>query len=284
MPESDRSNAEGCSVALIVSGPHVDPDEITNRVGLEPTFTRRVGDRLPSGNRSIERGLWKLSIDGPTPVGAPKLASELARTLLGRLPTTPEASSQLHRDGDVAMGFVFGLAPLLTFSYELDAAVVQRLAELGASLEFYLLDGSEKPPGRRFGSSDGQYTVEVRIHGKDLDPGDVTRALGLEPTLSRRAGEPSTRGAKRVCPEGVWCFGVVREGLAEMNELARELFDRFPVGSDAWAKLCREHAVEVRFSFIVGTSTGHFDLDTEMVRKLATFGHSLVFSFFDFEE
>jgi hypothetical protein len=48
------------------------------------------------------------------------------------------------------------------------------------------------------------YSVQLRICGKDLDPDEVTRRLGLEPNQVRRVGE--RRSANQVWQESLWSY------------------------------------------------------------------------------
>ncbi len=48
------------------------------------------------------------------------------------------------------------------------------------------------------------YTVEFRIWGKELDPDQITREVGLEPCQIRRAGAPASK--TRTHPRGLWAF------------------------------------------------------------------------------
>jgi hypothetical protein len=49
-----------------------------------------------------------------------------------------------------------------------------------------------------------EYTVELRIHGADLDPAAITNALNLEPTLVRNQGD--RRGKNTHWEEGMWAY------------------------------------------------------------------------------
>jgi hypothetical protein len=49
-----------------------------------------------------------------------------------------------------------------------------------------------------------EYTVELRIHGADVVPANITRELGLEPSLVREVGE--YRGAGTVWSEALWAY------------------------------------------------------------------------------
>jgi hypothetical protein len=49
-----------------------------------------------------------------------------------------------------------------------------------------------------------EYTVELRIFGKELDPSTITAALELEPTLVRTAGE--MKSPTTAWEDGMWAY------------------------------------------------------------------------------
>ncbi len=64
-----------------------------------------------------------------------------------------------------------------------------------------------------------RYTIELRIVGKNLDPDDITRTLGLEPTQVRRMGEPKVEGANSKWTANVWGFEVLPPGKDDWPSL-----------------------------------------------------------------
>lgn len=60
------------------------------------------------------------------------------------------------------------------------------------------------------------YSVQLRISGKSLDPGEITRQLGLEPNQIRVAGE--RRSNSKVWEESLWSFDGAVDPLAPAKE------------------------------------------------------------------
>lgn len=56
-----------------------------------------------------------------------------------------------------------------------------------------------------------EYTVELRIFGKELDASAITAGLGLEPTLVRSAGE--MKSPTSPWEEGMWAYN----GFSQSN-------------------------------------------------------------------
>lgn len=59
-----------------------------------------------------------------------------------------------------------------------------------------------------------KYTVELRIHGEQLVPSEVSVDLGLEPSLARQAGDE--RSQETNWQEGLWAFDGVATGQDPM--------------------------------------------------------------------
>ena len=73
------------TVSIRVSGADLDPGELTQLFGVEPTFAARPGDRWSAGGREFTQrtGVWSLQFGGATDDGT--LAAAIGE-LLGRLP------------------------------------------------------------------------------------------------------------------------------------------------------------------------------------------------------
>jgi len=55
-----------------------------------------------------------------------------------------------------------------------------------------------------------QYTVELRIYGKQLDPAAVTHDVALQPKQVRRVGEE--RGNASIWEESMWSYDGFPQG------------------------------------------------------------------------
>lgn len=71
------------------------------------------------------------------------------------------------------------------------------------------------------GPERGQVAVELelRVMGRDLEPREVSRLLGLEPTISHRRGDDRTGTAAKYS-EGLWAWG---PGMAESAPLGEHM-------------------------------------------------------------
>jgi hypothetical protein len=189
---------------------------------------------------------------GPTPVGAPFLANDLVTRLLARLPAT------VH---EPTVRFSFDVPTLLTFSYELDALVLSRLASIAADCEFCI--NEYEPRFERFEA--WRASAYLEAYTADRDPHPITAALGIEPTTVRRAGEPLEPGA-RPLSVGVWRFERDMTPPIDIDRMVRLHFEN--VGSDLPAR-CPDETVKVRLSLQVRRLRGGFRLRRGVVARLA---------------
>src|SRR5205823_901404 len=125
---------ERCRVSLrLVADAGVDPAEVTALVGLGPTEVL-----YPSQSH-----VWELTLIGPSPVNAVRVANDLARDLIARVGAdTPsrEMWTAMRRALKSEVRFEFNFDRLINFSYELDRDVVRGLANLGALVSFHHYD------------------------------------------------------------------------------------------------------------------------------------------------
>ena len=71
------------NVTLRVSAPDLDPDDVTRRLAVNPTFAARRGDRRPSQDREIVQrvGIWLLKLPRSQEWELSDAISELLRPL-----------------------------------------------------------------------------------------------------------------------------------------------------------------------------------------------------------
>lgn len=116
-------------------GERFNPDEITRRLGIEPTTSFRPGDPITKDGKGIRRHYgWMLKVEGSGPFEIDGLLQEFRR----RVPVPAEAVRQLCRDLSVDLVIACGVgirdlgvsAPDLYFPSEF----LNWVTDLGASL------------------------------------------------------------------------------------------------------------------------------------------------------
>jgi hypothetical protein len=194
------------------------------------------------------------TIVGPTPINAPYLSSELADRLLDELPPwLPGATVRFEYHTD-----------FFTFSWELHAPLIARLARLGAGLEFCV--NTSRADFDSFVPTFAQ--AELLLWTDDRDPGEVTERIGIEPSEVRRAGDPIGKGPRRV-QRSSWRHRIETETDPDVDTLAATLCDELPAPT---ADVCRDHAGCFRIVLQVEYDTGGFTIAPDTVARIADLG------------
>ena len=75
----------------------------------------------------------------------------------------------------------------------------------------------------------------LRIIGDDLDPDEVTRLLGAEPTAQSRKGEPNRSGYP--AQRGIWRLNATEQVPGDLNTQIDELLAKVTPDLSVWADL-----------------------------------------------
>ena len=118
-------------VTLGIHGNDLDPDEISSLLRCLPTRAHRRGDPRPRNAPPWPAGAWLLSLEGV----APTEPEELLNALLAKVPADPSIWNGLRQRFTVRLGFGLFLNAW-NRGFDLSPAVLQRLAEVGATLGF----------------------------------------------------------------------------------------------------------------------------------------------------
>jgi hypothetical protein len=270
---------ESCSVSLeLTPTTDVDLAEIAGFVGVEPTRVRRHG--------GISR-TWELNLKGPSPVNATRVANDLARELLTRVGAaarSTEAWARMRREYATEVRFHFQFGTLLSFSYELEPAVVRDLALLGCPISCTHHDGGDQSSAHRFGggpSPDEGCTVALRISGETFDPSTATSLLGIQPSREGRRGDAAAPRSKRILSRSFWLLEGASARSHEADSPIAALLGQVPTTSDGWTTLSRGYDVRVLIAFQVRHMMGHWELASSTTRRLADCGCGLDMAFYD---
>jgi hypothetical protein len=140
MPSTERKRLPRVDLYLRFYGETFDPDEITKRLGVEPTYSFRPGDPITKDGKGKRRDYgWMIEVKGFNPWEN----DDLLREFRQRVAVSPEAVRQLCRDLSINPVVICGVgirdtaesAPDLYFPNEFLAWI----AELGASLNVDVL-------------------------------------------------------------------------------------------------------------------------------------------------
>lgn len=118
-------------VSLGVYGDDLDPDELSERLGAQPTRAHRKGEL--HGRRSLpwKKGAWILTERGTAPVGP----DELIHRLLDRLPDDAALWAELGARFKMRLG-VGVFLEAWNRGFTLGPRTLERVARLGLELDF----------------------------------------------------------------------------------------------------------------------------------------------------
>ena len=83
----------------------------------------------------------------------------------------------------------------------------------------------------------------LRIIGDDLDPDEVTRLLGVEPTAQSRKGEANRSGYP--APHGIWRLGATEQVPGDLNAQIDELLAKVTPDPSVWTDLTRKFRCDI---------------------------------------
>jgi hypothetical protein len=122
---------DSMSLSLAVCGEDLHPDEVSRRLGCEPTavLASRADLQASSTGEACAIGVWRLEVRREAPVHA----DELVELLLARFPTEPSFWQALHRDFAIQLRLSFHTAGWDS-GFVLSTESLARCAATGASL------------------------------------------------------------------------------------------------------------------------------------------------------
>lgn len=115
--------------------------------------------------------------------------------------------------------------------------------------------------------------ASLRLYGDDLDPTEVTRALGCAPTQSWRKGDEKSAGYFR--RTGGWCLETTKQQPGDLDAHIREILDSTSPDLGVWASLTERFRVDIFCSLFMSESNEGLGVEPELLRALGERGISL---------
>ncbi|MFT3818134.1 MAG: DUF4279 domain-containing protein [Rubrivivax sp.] len=143
------------------------------------------------------------------------------------------------------------------------------------------------PPGTvQLGGPIDWFSASLNISAENLDPAEVTRLLGAEPTRSQTKGIPILRpdGTVRTIPRfGRWTRVLKPDATDEWNisEVVYLLFAGLPANLEPWCQLAQSTRIRVSLGLSMPASNREFEFDAGLLRFLADRGASIWFDIYD---
>lgn len=115
-------------------------------------------------------------------------------------------------------------------------------------------------------------TVGLRIFGRALDPDEITRLLGVEPTRCARKGDThrTKSGSEVVARSGSWLLNAGLPG--NLNTQIGALLDKLPSDLSVWRELSKRYECDVFCGLFVREGNEGTELQPEVLLKLGDRG------------
>ena len=131
-------------------------------------------------------------------------------------------------------------------------------------------DTTASGPFLSMGGPVDDFTATLRVFGDDLDPDEVTRALGVPPTASHRKGELHEPAPGRAYPRkhGSWRLASARDAPS-LEAAVAGLLDILTPDLARWRDLTSRFTVDVFCGVFLRESNRGFELSPALARALA---------------
>jgi hypothetical protein len=121
--------------------------------------------------------------------------------------------------------------------------------------------------------------VTLALYSEDLEPDEVTRALGVQPTSAHRRGE---RRGPRSPPyrQGAWFLTEQSREREGAEPAIERLLKQVPNDAALWLLLGGKHDVQIRLGLHMSSWNEGFVIARELVARIAVLGATLNFDIY----
>jgi hypothetical protein len=127
-------------------------------------------------------------------------------------------------------------------------------------------------------------SVTLRFFGDDLDPDDLSRILGAEPTLSRRKGEVIPDRDGRVAETGSWLLSSEQQSSTPLEEQIDNLFQRLTDDIEVWRQLSSAYRGDLFCGLWLESWNRGLELSPEALQRIAARGLRVGFDIYYVED
>jgi hypothetical protein len=123
------------------------------------------------------------------------------------------------------------------------------------------------------------FVVSLIIYGEELDPDQITKRLGIEPSRARKRGWQSRHGV-RPLPHGFWSLKREGKNPEDPGDTLSALLALLPDDDALWQDLSREFKIHVRFGIFLEDWNRGFGLPPAAVARVARLGAAMDFDIY----
>jgi hypothetical protein len=128
-----------------------------------------------------------------------------------------------------------------------------------------------------------EVNVTLAFYSEELEPQEISRALGVEPTNAHRRGEH--RGPKSPpAPSGAWLLTARGCDAEPAQAVIDRLVKQLPEHPAVWRELRMRHDIQIRFGLhMTGWNKG-LSIPLKQVTRIAELGASMEFDIYAYGE
>jgi hypothetical protein len=121
--------------------------------------------------------------------------------------------------------------------------------------------------------------VTLALYCEDLDPDEVSRALGVQPTSAHRRGE--RKGPRSPAyRKGAWLLTEEGHEAEHVAPVIERLLRQLPEAPAVWNELRTQHDVQLRFGLHMSGWNKGLVIPRELVDRMASIGATLDFDIY----
>ena len=132
-----------------------------------------------------------------------------------------------------------------------------------------------------FGGPVDRSKMSLRIFGESVDPLEITKILGHEPTKGRKKGDRSVRGY--VFKKGSWTLSAPESIGANIDYQVDWILSRLTKDLEIWKTTTEKYAVDLFAGLFLEARNRGIRLSPNTMQKLSSRGIELGFDIYSFE-
>jgi hypothetical protein len=210
---------------LNIVGKNLDPDKITQAIGVEPDSCGKRGEPMTYGDGKKKQGYWTICRQRSNATYETQF-----KNIIKRIEPHQKRLRHIIAGKDVYQAYLeIAVRPLAKYpvsKYEFKAELLDMFmsmgVDIGLSVWIPLMDEDDvydikNRAGKKRKKPVPFRWVGLKIMGKNLDPDRITQAIGVEPDECGKRGEPMTRSEGK-CKQGFWTICRQRSNATYENQ------------------------------------------------------------------
>jgi Domain of unknown function (DUF4279) len=128
-----------------------------------------------------------------------------------------------------------------------------------------------------------EVNATLALYSEELEPQEISRALGVEPTRAHRRGERSGPRSPPA-PSGAWLLKANGSAAEPAEAVIDRLLKQLPEDPAVWRDLRMRHDIQVRFGLHMTGCNKGLSIPSKQVTRIAELGASMEFDVYAYGE